>query len=106
VKLKALILSSLMTLLSAPAFAQFFPGQTFVTVLPGQVAVQVVNPFYQPIICSGQVFGQTINGALLNAFFIEQILTVGSSKYAVVQTNAFMPFVGGWANINCRYIGF
>ncbi len=105
-KLKALLLCGLMSLMTAPAFAQFFPGRAFVTVLPGQVAVEVVNPFYQPIICSGQVFGQTINGALLNAFFIEQVLTVGSSKYAVVQTTPFLPFVGGWANINCRYIGY
>jgi hypothetical protein len=101
-KLKALILASALTLTSS-AFAQYFAANPAVTVLPGQVSVQVYNPYYEPIICNGQVFGQTINGPVFNAFFAEQFMPAGSSRFAVVVTNPYNRFVGGWANIHCRF---
>lgn len=101
-KLKALFIALVLTV-SSQAFAQFFPSQARVTVLPGQVLAQVYNPYYEPIICNGQVFGQTARGPVFNAFFAQQLLPAGAHRYAVVTTNAFNPFVGGWANIVCRF---
>jgi len=99
-KIKAFILLALLT--STTAFAQFFPARVGVTVLPGLVTAQVVNPFFHPIICGGQVFGQLSNGAIVNSFFFEQILGVGDFRFAYVNSN-FLPFVNAWTNINCRY---
>lgn len=104
-KMKALVLS-LMLAFSTGALAQWFPATVYVTVLPGQVTAQVQNPFPQPIICNGQVFGQTVHGPVFNAFFAEQIMPAGSFRYAFVHTNGFAPFVRGWANIHCRYAGW
>ena len=101
-KLKAIFLASALTLTSS-AFAQYFLANPAVTVLPGQVSVQVYNPYYEPIICNGQVFGQTITGPVFNAFFAEQFMPAGSYRYAVVTTNVFNRFVGGWAEIRCRF---
>lgn len=104
-KLKSFIVASLIAF-STSAFAQWFPARAYVTVLPGQVAVQVFNPFYEPIICGGQVFGQTSMGPVYNTFFVEQFMNVGEYRFAYVNTNPFAPFVNGWANINCRFARF
>lgn len=103
-KLKALALFSL--LISSTAFAQWFPARAHVTVFPGQVAVQVFNPYYEPIICNGQVFGQTMRGPVLTSFFAEQFMPAGSYRFAYVQTTPYAPFVNGWANIHCRFARF
>jgi hypothetical protein len=102
-KFKALILTSLLSF-SISALAQFFPAQAYVNVLPGRVSAQVYNPYFQPIVCNGQVFGQTSYGLILNSFFYEQLLPPGSSRWAFVQTNPWQPFIHGWSNIHCRYI--
>jgi hypothetical protein len=102
-KLKLSIIALMITLTSS-AFAQFFMANAAVTVLPGRVSVEVFNPYYEPIICNGQVFGQTITGPIFNSFFAEQLMPSGSYRYAVVSTNAFNRFVGGWADIHCRFI--
>lgn len=101
-KLKLAIVAFLITLSSA-SFAQFFAANPNVTILPGVVTARVYNPYYEPIICNGQVFGQTYAGPVYNAFFVEQILPPGAYRQATVVTNAFNPFVGGWANIHCRF---
>ncbi|MFL5785704.1 MAG: hypothetical protein ACJ76H_13895 [Bacteriovoracaceae bacterium] len=100
-KLKALVLSLTMTV-SVNVFAQWFPGQVAVQVLPGQVIAQVFNPQYVPMVCSGQVFGQTYAGPVLTSGFIEHYLLPGTNRFAFVYTNAWAPFVNGWANFNCR----
>jgi hypothetical protein len=102
-KLKTLGIALVMAFTSS-AFAQFFPARAQVTVLPGQVNAQVFNPYYEPIICNGQVFGLTAGGALLNAFFVEQFMPAGSYRYAVVNAHPFNPFINGWANIHCRFV--
>jgi hypothetical protein len=104
-KLKSFIVA-VFIIFSVSAFAQWFPARVHVTVLPGQVAAQVFNPFYEPIICGGQVFGQTALGPVYNTFFIEQFLVTGEFRFAYVQTTPFAPFVNGWANINCRFARF
>lgn len=105
-KLKVFTVLALGMMLHSSAFAQWFAANPSVQVLPGRVTVQVYNPYYEPIICSGQVFGQTAGGPVFNAFFAEQFMPMGQSRFAFVQTTPFMPFVGGWANINCRFARF
>jgi len=102
-KLKLLIVSLSLMILSSSAFAQFFPAQAYVSVLPGRVSAQVYNPYYEPIVCNGQVFGQTFQGPVFNAFFFEQFMPAGQSRFAFVQANPYNPFVRGWANITCRF---
>lgn len=101
-KFKSLILAALITV-STSANAQWFSARVNVVVLPGQVAAEVINPFYQPLICQGQVFGQTSQGPVYTTYFVEQFLPFGSNRYAYVQTTPIAPFVGGWANILCRF---
>lgn len=101
-KLKILLTLAFLTF-TASAFAQWFPGRVNVVVLPGQVAAEVMNPYYEPIICNGQVFGQTAQGPVFTTYFAEQFLPVGGFRYAYVQTTPYAPFVRGWANIQCRF---
>lgn len=101
-KLKALFAALIMTV-SLSSFAQWFPARVAVQVLPGQVVAQIFNPQYVPMICSGQVFGQTYGGPLLTSAFIEHYMQPGTNRFAFVYTNAWAPFVNGWANFNCRY---
>lgn len=104
-KLKALLVTLFLTLTTS-AFAQWFPARVVVVVLPGQVAAQVVNPYYEPIICNGQVFGQTFSGPVFTTYFTEQFLPAGGFRYAYVQTTPLLPFATGWANIHCRFARF
>lgn len=101
-KLKALFVAALIVFATS-AFAQWFPSNPRVSVLPGQVSAEVFNPYAAPIICNGQVFGRTIQGQVFTSYFIEQLLLVGGYRYALVQTTPYAPFVAGWANINCRF---
>ena len=101
-KLKSLIIAILLVLTTG-ASAQWFPAQVNVVVLPGQIAAEVINPYYQPLICQGQVFGQTSLGPVYTTYFVEQFLPFGSNRYAYVQTTLFAPFIRGWANIFCRF---
>ena len=104
-KLKSFIVASILVL-SSSAFAQWFPGRVHMAVYTQQVSAQVMNPYYEPIICSGYVFGQSYGGYVINAFFNEQYLTPGEYRYAYVQASPYAPFVNGWANINCRFARF
>jgi hypothetical protein len=105
-KSKLLIVLFFMISFSFPVKAHWFPAHINVMVLPGQVSAEVYNPFYEPIICNGQVYGQTMYGGTLTVFFIEQFLPMGSNRFAFVQTTPFNPFIGGWANIHCRFVRF
>lgn len=102
-KLKALIFSTLMSLSMAASAYYWFPAQYQVQVLPGQVSAQIFNGQPYPIVCSGQVFGQTYAGPVLTSGFFEHYLLPGANRFAFVFTNAFAPFVHGWANLNCRF---
>lgn len=104
-KLKALI-AAFTIVLSTSAFAQWFQPRVNVIALPLQVSAEVINPFAQPIICHGQVFGQTVHGLVYNTFFVEQFLPMGSNRFAFVNTNFTSPFITGWATINCRFAPF
>lgn len=104
-KLKALFIVLTFTVMTS-AFAQVFPARVNVSVLPGQVTAEVFNPFYEPIVCSGQVFGQTVAGPVFNSFFLEQVLPAGDFRLAFVRADFRNPFVTGWANISCRFLRF
>lgn len=104
-KLKLFLVASFL-ILTTPAFAQWFPARVNVVVLPGQVAAEVSNPYYEPIICSGQVFGQTVQGQIFTTYFTEQFLPAAGYRYAYVQTTPIAPFVRGWANMHCRFARF
>lgn len=102
-KLKTLIVAALMVFAGSTFAQAWFPARYQVTVLPGQVSAQIVNPYIQPIICSGQVFGQVTTGQVFTTYFVEQFLPAGGYRYAFVQTTPYLPFVTGWANLNCRF---
>lgn len=104
-KLKALIFATTLTLASS-AFAQFFPAKAMVSVLPAQVSAQVFNPYYEPIICNGQVFGRTVSGAVFTTYFAEQFMTAGSYRQAYVNALPLDSFITGWANIHCRFVRY
>ncbi len=102
-KLKALLFTLIVTASFHASAYNWFPAQYSVQVLPGQVSAQLYNPHFVPIICSGQVFGQTYAGPILTSGFVEHFLRPGTNRFAFVYTNAWAPFVHGWANLNCRY---
>jgi len=85
------------------AFAQFFPANPRVTVLPLQVTAQIVNTYPRPIVCNGQVFGQLATGHVYTTYFAHQVIFPGQFRYATVNTNAFNPFIRGWANLYCQF---
>lgn len=102
-KLRSLLVAAFFALVTSSAFAQWFPGYVTASVLPGQVSFQVANPTYYPILCNGQVFGQTVYGHVFTTGFINQVLVPGDFRYAYVNAVPYAPFSRGWANIVCRY---
>ncbi len=101
-KLKVLVLFCVV--FSPSVFAQFFPARADIRIIPGQVAATIYNPYYETIICNGQVFGQTSQGFLLHAKMVEQVLIPNEYRYLFLRTMLNNPFVNAWANINCRFV--
>ncbi|MFP5385191.1 MAG: hypothetical protein ACLGHN_03885 [Bacteriovoracia bacterium] len=102
-KLKALFIALVLTVLSAPAFAQWNANaQMFVT--PNAAVARVVNVWGRPVHCTGQVFGLTASGIWFQASFGD-IVPAGQYREAVVYTNAMInPFVNGKSNIWCNLL--
>lgn len=103
-KLKFFLVPLALLLSTNAAFAQFFPARTNVFVHPGQVSAQVFNPFYEPIVCNGQIFGQTAAGPVFSTFLFDQLLPPGTVRVGYLMGNPYNPFVGGWSQINCRFL--
>ena len=82
----------------------FFPVNPMVQVTPLQVSAQVYNPYYEPIACSGQVFGRTSFGQVATAFFPQQVIPAGQFRFAYVYTNIANPFINGWGTIWCNFL--
>jgi hypothetical protein len=101
-KRQALVTLALL-LMTSSVLANWFPGRINVFIFPSQVRVEVYNPYNAPIICHGQVFGQTNDGLIYNAFFVEQFLRPGDFRFAYVQSHPSHYFIGGWATINCHF---
>ncbi len=98
------LLAALTLIFSFSAFA-FFPVNPLVQVRGNVVSAQVYNPYYEPILCEGFAFGRTYSGVVLQSR-VADIIPAGGYRFAYVHTNAFLnPFVQGWAQIHCRFVG-
>ena len=88
--------------------AYYLPGgwsaQANVFVNRTYVQASVFNHTNRPIVCSGQVYGRTINGVTLSAWMNNRVIYPRMNAQAYVYTNNFQPFLNGWANIWCRFL--
>lgn len=62
---------------------------------------RVFNTTHFPIICSGQAYGQTHSGVVLNTWINNMVIYPGQWADAVVFSNYYDPFFTAWANIGC-----
>ncbi len=104
--MRRLVATVLLSLVSLPAFAQYFTANPLMAVRPDVVSAQVYNPYYEPIFCEGYAFGRTSWGNVYQAAF-RDVLPPGAYRFAYVRTNAWgNPFVNGWAQIYCRFLRY
>ncbi len=97
-------LAALIFCFSFKAFA-FFTVNPLVQVRSNLVSAQIYNPFYEAIICEGLAFGRTYSGAVIQAR-VADIIPAGGQRFAYVHTNPYLnPFVQGWAQVQCRFLG-
>lgn len=94
------------SLTSVKTFAQNFPARAQVFVTPARVYVDIYNPYYEPISCSGQVFGQTMHGQLITSYFFHPRIPAGGVIHHFVYSNVMSPFVTGWSNVFCHFLRF
>jgi hypothetical protein len=98
------LLAALILSFSFSAFA-FVPVNPLVQVRADVVSAQIYNPHYEAILCEGFAFGRTYSGAVIQSR-VADIIPAGGYRYAYVNTNAFLnPFVQGWAQVLCRFVG-
>ncbi len=101
--MKKLILLSLVSLLfTSSAFAAWRAQMRFFA-SPVQINAQVFNPKPYPIHCWGNVFGSTMRGAVLNAWF-NNVIYPGEvrSTFVGIHDPRYDRFVGHWSNIVCE----
>lgn len=98
------LLAALILSFSFSAFA-FFPVNPLVQVRSDVVSAQIYNPYYEAILCEGFAFGRTYSGAVIQSR-VADIIPAGGFRYAYVNTNPYAnPFIQGWAQVFCRFIG-
>lgn len=98
------LIAALLLSLSFSAHA-FFPVNPLIQVRGNVVSAQIYNPYYEPILCEGLAFGRTYSGVVLQSRMAD-IIPAGGYRFAYVHTNPFHnPFVQGWAQIHCRFMG-
>lgn len=102
-KLKALIFLSVFVFAMSSAFSQVIPARVNVIVLSGRITTHIMNPFLRPIICSGEVLGQTISGIVLRTAFVNQVIFPGTDRIVFVQAHPANPFVSGHSNVYCQF---
>lgn len=92
------------TVAAPAAQAMFFPVNPYVQTLPATVSAQVYNPYYEPMLCQGYVYGTTLRGFTMNAYF-NSVVPAGQYRYAYVYVNNpyLDRFAHGWAQIHCRF---
>ena len=102
-KLKALFVGLVLTVLSSSAFAQWNANaQMFVR--SDVVIARVANIWGRPVHCTGQVFGMTGRGVWLSVNF-NDIVPAGQYREAYVNTNPMIdPFINGRSNIWCNLL--
>jgi len=69
-----------------------------------EVAIsRVWNNTYRPIVCSGQAFGRTYQGVVLN-FWVNQIVVYPNTFVEVyVHSNFYDPMASAWAQMDCQF---
>lgn len=99
--MKKMILSSFAFLtLSTQAFA-FIPQMEFY--VNREVAVaRVWNTSFRPIVCSGQAFGRTYQGVVLNSWINGLVVYPSASADVYVYSNFYDPMSQAWAQIDCQ----
>lgn len=85
--------------LSAQAYTFVPPMNFFVN--RDVATTRVFNSTAFPIVCSGQAFGQTYGGVVLNAWLNNVVIYPGQWADATVFSNYYDPFARAWANIGC-----
>jgi hypothetical protein len=89
---KFILVMALVFALAAPAFAGFNATKAW---------ARVNNNYNFPVYCTGQVYGQTYSGIVLNSWFNGWVHP-GAYAYAYVYTNQMDPFVNAWNDIYCN----
>jgi hypothetical protein len=99
--MKKFILSTIAALtISSSAFA-FIPQMEYF--VNREVAVaRVWNNTYNTIVCSGQAFGRTYQGVVLNAWINNMVIYPGAYAEAYVHSNFYDPMIQAWAQVDCR----
>lgn len=100
--LKKLIVSSALFLgisLNVSAY-NFIPAMNFF-VNRDIATSRVFNTAAFPIVCSGQAFGQTYSGVVLNMWINNMVIYPGQWADATVFSNYYDPFTRAWAHVSC-----
>jgi hypothetical protein len=82
----------------------YFPMNPRFQVTPFQVSAQFYNPYYEPIACSGYVYGLTTTGQTMTTFFNDPFIPAGQFRMAFVRTIPRFPFINAWAQVNCHFL--
>lgn len=100
--MKKIILSAIIfATLTSSAFA-FVPQMGFF--VNGEVAVvRIINNTGRPFICSGNAYGQTYRGMVLNSWFNQIYVSPGMYAETYVYSNYYDPFMRAWAYADCQF---
>ncbi len=96
---KFFVVALFLVVLSAGAF---IPQMSF-QVRRDVAIVRVFNQTYYPAVCSGQAFGYTYSGLMLNAWMNNMAIYPGQWVDLYVYTNYYDPFVNANASIFCNH---
>ena len=89
-----------LTLATSNAFAFFPQMNSFVN---NEVAVsRVWNTSFRNIVCSGQAFGRTWQGVVLNSYVNSLVVYPGQYVDIYVHSNIYDPMVQAWAQVDCN----
>lgn len=100
--MKKLMLSAVLFLsLSSSVFA-FIPQMSFF-VARDVATARVFNTTGRPFVCSGNAFGRTYSGMVLNSWFNNIYVMPGMYADAYVYSNFYDPFVNAWAQVQCQF---
>jgi len=98
---KLLLCASIFLGLTSSVFA-FAPQMGFY--VNRDVAIsRVFNYTRRPLVCSGNAFGRTYSGYVLNSWFNQLHVAPGMFADAYVYTNVYDPFMSAWAQVDCQF---
>lgn len=101
--MKKIFLTLALLSLSSVSFAQWFPVQAQIRVTQINATAVVQNNYGYPVICYGQVQGQTSSGVIAYGYLNQVRLFPGQYAYINAYTNVYNPFVNAYAQAYCRY---